>query len=270
MLVSKARRFAFGPLILAALLTGSPARAQAGAAADAFAAFANRNNTTVYVAGSTMMRVVGEIRPAGCSLDVRKTIETGGEVTREEMALNLANATPTIRLETSRRSANTSIYIETSSGSEDFTLLRHNPGESTPRRIPASWVEFPFPDSAVAARAMALAAAAVRECGGTPRTQAANAEATAQHERASGTDEESMRLRTQCERLVRGQLVSGDDATFPSDGIVVLRNEERGTISITGDVVGVNRLGGRVRNTYLCDFERSGDSWIPKGRPILF
>jgi hypothetical protein len=260
-------------LSVALLLLAGRAHAQTPASQEAVRQFAdmiNRNGTTVYIGGSLTMRVEARAaEPEGCILPLTRTItEDRGAPTRDETRLDLSLATPVVRVVPSEKYMAASLYLDTSSGETDFVGTRFNPPPTGPVTGRNSWHELSFPSEDVARSAGRLAEAAIRACGGRPRSAQADAAAREREAVRTGNDPETNRLKEQCRRMVRAQLSAPDAAQFTADADwVTLRSEEEVTVS--GAVTGTNRLGGRVTNTFFCTFERSGDAWIPQGAPLI-
>jgi hypothetical protein len=261
------------PVVL--LLLAGRAHAQTPAPQEAVRQFAdmiNRNSTTVYVGSSVTMRVEARVgQPEGCILPLTRTItEDRDAPTREETRLDLSLATPVVRVVPSDKYMAASLYLDTSSGENDFVGTRFNPPPTGPVTGRNSWHELSFPTEELARSAARLAEAAIRACGGRPRNAQADAAAREREAVRTGNDPETNRLKEQCRRMVRTRLSAPEEAQFTADADwLTLRSEEKGEVTVSGEVTGTNRAGGRVTNTFFCTFERSGDAWIPQGAPLI-
>jgi hypothetical protein len=150
----------------------------------------------------------------------------------------------------------------TSSGKDETHLVRTG---TYPIDGYRNFFELVFGREAVAHQAAGLLKEAIAKCGGK-ETLAATAASKKQNEASP----EAVELYPSCQKMVSSQLRSPNTAAFADVGsLLVVKDEKEGTLSLSGKVTGQNAYGGSVTSTFICQYERAGDSWVPSGRPII-
>lgn len=232
--------------------------AEAAGPVAEFVSLLDRNATAVTVGTpSSQLRYRVAVRE-GCDLTVELTTahEYGKRTSTHKFSL--ADLAPAAEVEKWRNQEIWNVRLRTHTGEKKTFWSQAD------RTHPTTDVEIAFSDPDVAERVANAANAAIKECGGKPYSAAAlKALATKKLENA-----EDEKIAERCHRLVGQTLIAPEEATYQIGTII--RSSDEPKLTVSGTVTGANRVGGRVSKRYVCEFDKVGDSWVPRGTPSLF
>lgn len=210
------------------------------------------------------MQSVKSIR--GCELVLRVEKISDSTLSAHEYALDLVSMTPIVEVRSDQEGNFVSVFIKTSSGSDEIEISREN---DTPQQ--GRFAELAFPDRPTAAKAAKYLAGAIRHCGGKPRSPQAEARAvaakSAEDSASALLSEESIpkatrtRLIKTCKARVRERLKAPSTARFAKDPMITGKRGEG--LLLLGKVEAQNGFGGYQQLTYLCSVEQFGKQWVP-------
>jgi len=253
----------FRPILFMALvLSPSGVLAQAEGLSS-LSALVARNPKVALYRGDFHATITSDLdATSSCSFTLTTGMATSGRTSTESHTVDLRKYSPTPTVVKWDDAEIWSVRIYTASGRDETPIVRNNVDEGRKGNL----VELVFGSEPPARRAATALKSAIIACGGK-RTGAAVTAA----EKQGALDPQGLRMLPECKRMVSAMLKLPSSAEFPpARSLTFLRDEDKGTLSILGDVEGANSLGGRIKKHFACTFEKAGDAWVPNGRPLIY
>jgi len=252
-------------------LLASPLSAQGDSAAEtALAALMTRNGVTRIYTGTIEMTVTVTVeRAAPCEFVVVDRTESVAPHL-DSLTLPLRALSPAVRLEKWEDRDVWSVYVETTSGRPELSIRRALKSPSGRIAVPVGKQDFSYHDETVAQAVAAGLGKVIRACGGTPQPAEVRSRVAAASIEEEGNDPASLRMKESCKQTVAEMMRNPPSATFaPVEEWSVIARDRTRERTFSSTVEAANAMGGRVRATFFCTFEKIGDSWVPRGRPLI-